>query len=418
MHYYDIHPVNLIRSLSMALELAFTGMSKHHWRTAAICGELSARLSMSDADRQALIYAALLHDIGAASSWDERQRIKRVELLKAQEIYLHAEEGYRLLKDSPRFGHLARPIRHHHDLWSGGNPSGLRGDEIPLASRVIHLADRVEVLIDDGEMILFQQRSIIDQIAAKSGQDFDPALVEAFQAAGAVESFWLDLANPGYCATFWNGIDTSGTSRYSLDDFVQIAEIFATIIDRMSAFTATHSRSVAGMAVFLARLRGFSRDEMLCMQIAGLLHDIGKLAVPNEILEKPGKLTREEAMITRQHTYYTYQILAKIDHFKEIAKWAAYHHETLDGHGYPFHVPGDSLPLGARIVAVADVFVALIENRPYRKSLPEAQIRSIMTGMVKHNKIDGGVVGDLLERYDEAAGLMRQIERQYKLKCE
>lgn len=242
----------------------------------------------------------------------------------------------------------------------------------------------------------------MESIDRSSGIVFDPFLVEAVHEITKAESFWLDLVNASYYENFFKTLDVYGSVRYSSDDAIQIANIFAKIIDRISKFTAHHSRSVTKTAVFLAKLEGFSEDDAKSMEIAGLLHDLGKLAVPNAILEKPGKLTADEVVIVRQHTYYTYRILEQIDHFEIIAQWAAYHHETLDGQGYPFRIGGKDLSLGSRILAVADIFVALTESRPYRESLPKQKVQDIMTNMVKQNKIDGNVLKTLFDHYDDA----------------
>lgn len=410
MHSFDIHPVNLIKALSMALELAVNGMSIHHWRTALISDRIARQINLNAVEHQQLVYAALLHDIGAASSWTERQKIVAPEQFDRYGIYRHAEDGYQLLKDSVQLGDLAKPIRYHHDKWAGENCSGLMGEQIPLTSRIIHIADRIEVLIRDHEFIFNQCKHILHSIEAGSGRDFDPFLVEAVKKLAQKESFWLDLVNPNYYEVFFRNLDVYGSIRYSLDDAIRIAEIFATIIDKMSTFTATHSRSVAKIAALLAEVKGFSADEVKNMKIAGLLHDLGKLAVPNEILEKPGNLNKEEVIIIRQHTYYTYRILQEIDGFDMIAKWAAYHHETLDGQGYPFRIGKDSLPLGSRIVAVADIFVALTEDRPYRESLPEERVKKIILDLVAKGKIDKSIVYELFENYQQALYLMRDLK--------
>ncbi len=402
MRFFDIHPVNLVKALSMALELSINGMSRHHWQTAMICKKIADQILMSTTEQRTLVFAALLHDIGAASSWDERQKIKQTDMFEKRSLGAHAEAGYLLLKDSPQLGYIAESIRYHHDYWCGGNKSGLQGEQIPIVSRIIHLADRVQILIHHNQSIFAQREKILDSIDRSSGIVFDPFLVEAVHEITKAESFWLDLVNASYYENFFKTLDVYGSVRYSSDDAIQIANIFAKIIDRISKFTAHHSRSVTKTAVFLAKLEGFSEDDAKSMEIAGLLHDLGKLAVPNAILEKPGKLTADEVVIVRQHTYYTYRILEQIDHFEIIAQWAAYHHETLDGQGYPFRIGGKDLSLGSRILAVADIFVALTESRPYRESLPKQKVQDIMTNMVKQNKIDGNVLKTLFDHYDDA----------------
>lgn len=409
---FNIHPINLLRALSMALELSTGGLSRHHWRTAMISSRIAEYIGLDDAQQQPLVYAALLHDIGAASSWEEKKRLHNFKVHN-MDIHAHAEAGYDLLKDSPQLGMLAIPIRHHHDYWDGSSPSGLAGKDIPLASRIINLADRVEVLLRDNVFIFEQRPDILSAIRNLSGTYFDPDLVKALHEFARQESFWLDLVNPHYYHNFFRNIDIYGLMRFTMNDVINIAEIFATIIDRTSSFTATHSRSVSLMAAYLAEARGYSSEEVKAMRIAGLLHDLGKLSIPNNILEKSGKLTEWEFAVIKQHTYYTYRILEQIDGFDLIAEWAAYHHETLDGSGYPFRISESSLRLGSRIVAVADVFVALTENRPYRASMAPDKVEKVIRGMVANRKLDGNIVADLFGNCNEAYELM-QASMAYK----
>jgi len=110
------------------------------------------------------------------------------------------------------------------------------------------------------------------------------------------------------------------------------------------------------------------------MEVAGNLHDLGKMVIPNSILNKPDKLNKEETAIMRQHTYFTYTVLNSIGGISQIAEWAAFHHERLDGSGYPFHLGADKLGIGSRIMAVADVFTAISEDRPYRKGMSQQEL--------------------------------------------
>ena len=154
--------------------------------------------------------------------------------------------------------------------------------------------------------------------------------------------------------------------------------------------------------------------------IAGYLHDLGKLAVSNEILEKPGKLSEDEFNVIRSHTYYTYHLLESIPAFKMINEWASYHHEKLDGTGYPFHIAGDKLSLGSRVMAVSDVFTAITEDRPYRKRMDDESAKQVLIGMVDSGALDGKVVEILLDNFDKIkdkceAGQQEAIERYQKI---
>ena len=403
---YNIHPLKLFRALSLSLELSHDGISRHHWRTAMIASRIAEELPIEESERQIALHAALLHDIGEAARWTPEGESD----CTLEDIDHHAEAGYLLLKDSRALGRLALPIRYHHACWDGSGTAGLRGREIPMAARIIHAANRLEALLDDKRHILMQRRQVQEILRTESGRRLDPDVVAALQKVAAKESFWLDLVNYQYYDRFFRS-RMEGHMHLKIEDILDIAEIFATLIDRASQFTARHSRFVSQVAALLAEEKGFCAMEVTAMRIAGLLHDLGKLSIPAHILEKEGKLAPEEQTVMRQHTYYTYRILSELDDFPLISQWAAYHHETLDGQGYPFRVSGDQLRLGSRIVAVADVFVALTEKRPYRdKMLSKHEVRTIMENMVDNSKLDGELVKLLFKNYRAACDGMHAVE--------
>ena len=403
-----IHPVNFILALSLALELSDKGLSSHHYQTAVISHAIAKRLGLPHGDIQVATCAALLHDIGAAASWDEKRHI--VHFAQDNRIFYHAEKGYQLLKDSAQLGDLALPIRYHHDHFCGISLTGLQGEEIPLISRILHLADRMSVLIRDDRHIFQQRHSIMEQIEACSGTHFDPQLVKVIQEVGRHEKFWLDLSTSLYRSYFFKEIAAFGRLYFNLDDMVHMAELFATVIDATSSYTAAHSRHVAAVSSYLASLIGFSKGEIQLIRIAGLLHDLGKLAVPNHILDKPGKLTDEEYMLVKQHTYYTQRILETIDNFGMVAAWASQHHETLDGSGYPYGLSGDYIHMGSRLIAVADIFCALAEDRPYRDPFSCEQIQAVFARMVEQGKLDNGLVAVLVKNIEQAREQISAID--------
>src|SRR5271157_5545946 len=147
----------------------------------------------------------------------------------------------------------------------------------------------------------------------------------------------------------------------------------------------------------IARIFGFSEAEVELLKVVGNLHDIGMLAVSNAILEKPDKLTEDEFAIFRCHTYYRYYAIYTIAGLLQIAEWAAYHHETLDGSGHPFHCKADELSIGARIMAVADMPAALADDRPYRKSMTKEEANQTIKKLSSGQLLDGRIVNLLFE---------------------
>jgi len=389
---FFISPIQLLQSISLALELSAGGLSSHQWRVAMIADHVADKLDLTREERQTLVHVSLIHDIGAVASWE---KVAGLRVGKSADLYAHAYAGYTLLKDSAAFHDMAPYIRYHHDRWDGNNISGLSGKQIPLLSRIICLSDNVAIQIDAQRFIFDQVPGILENIREGSGTYFQPELVDVFLRIAQSEGFWLDLINAYAFPEFFKRVGRYGDICYSLEDVMDIAEILATVVDWNDPFTGGHSRRVAVISEYLASQKGFCADEVKLMRIAGLLHDIGKLAVSRTILEKPDRLNSSEFYIIKQHPYYTYHILHNIEGLQDVAVWAAYHHETLDGKGYPFRIKGESLSLGSRIVAVADIFTALTEKRPYHATMERDAVRQIMQGMAQHGKIDGSLVAVL-----------------------
>jgi HD-GYP domain-containing protein (c-di-GMP phosphodiesterase class II) len=157
-----------------------------------------------------------------------------------------------------------------------------------------------------------------------------------------------------------------------------IAAAFASVIDAKSPYTFHHSERVADFATAIGRRLGLDPGAIVRLRRAGLLHDIGKLSVPNRILDKPGKLTPREWEVVLLHPYYTYQILERVPVFGELAFDASADHERLDGRGCYRNLQAAQLSAAARILAVADQLDALSADRPYRARLPRDQVSSIL----------------------------------------
>lgn len=389
-------------SFSKALDLSLKGISNHHKTVALIALAIADVLDISIEEQQLLFYSALVHDAGMDPE-DELQGILPFEDINS---FNHCRKGYEIFRHSKLTEKVASIILHHHDRWEGPNSTGLCKSSIPINSTIIYLADRVSVLTETSkDYILNFHHDIIDTILRKSGTIFNPMVVEAFKKASEKESFWLDIQSEFLMELLYirRPKQYLGVSEAEL---VNVVKCFSSIIDNKSPFTRNHSKRVAQVVEFLANKVGFSDSELSMIKIAGYLHDLGKISIPNSILDKPSKLTKEEMAIVRRHTYYSYHLLQNITGFELLAIWGAHHHEKLDGSGYPFHLTKDELPLGSRLMAVADIFTALTEDRPYRKGINKQECLAILKKLVADNAICEQGVSIVENHYDKLLALI------------
>ena len=391
MSKFNINLHEAVFSLSNALDLVGVQEIHHGKRVAFMAAECAKALQWEEQRLDNLFQAAILHDCGVSKTV---VHAKLVQFEWENELE-HCRIGSELLKKTPPLAYLADYVYHHHTHWSALASLDLP-DEIKISANCIYLADRVDVLslayLDQDPNILLNADNIRNKIVTKSGEFFHPELVAAFMDVSHSQAFWLSLERDHisvYVAS-WIGHDT--TEEIDFADLKTIAQIFSHIVDAKSSFTKEHSEGVACLARHLGEL--FSLSEHTCdmLEIAGLLHDLGKLRVPDQLLEKPAKLTREEYLIVQRHSFDTYDIIKNIKGFEEIARWAAQHHERVDGSGYPYCNTEKTLSLEARIIAVADVFQALAQNRPYRNALKPEEILYILQEEVRDKKLDKNVV--------------------------
>ncbi|MFM8321560.1 MAG: HD domain-containing phosphohydrolase, partial [Chloroflexota bacterium] len=378
----EIRVIDLVFCLSQAVDMVDAHVADHHKRVAYIVFSLAEEMGLPEGECMDLALAGALHDIGGLALKD-RLALLEFESISARE---HGELGYQLVHPFRALASVADLIRSHHVYWENGAGASANGRAVPPGSHLLHLADRVAVQIDPHQEVLLQAETIRARIQNEAGRMFRPEQVQAFCRLSARESFWLDAISSGLEGLLGHRAHWR-TVRLETEDMAELARLFCRTIDFRSPFTATHSSGVATVAELLAELDGFSLEDRQIMRIAGYLHDLGKLAVPTEILDKPARLTDQEFAVVRHHTYYTDRILQPVGPLDKIRTWGALHHERLDGSGYPFHLTAEQLPRGSRIMAVADVFVAVTEDRPYRRGMDKLDALEAL-----RQKVDGGAL--------------------------
>jgi putative nucleotidyltransferase with HDIG domain len=309
------------------------------------------------------------------------ERVKRLGVLavtgtaSSRELFaIRCHRGADIARELGVSDSTAVAIRTMDEHWDGGGyPDGLRGEQIPIEARIIGLAQVAEIY-----WALGGPAAAISMARERRGRWFDPELVAALTAIGPSDRLWADLAAADLDTLVTNAEPSERVVPADEPRLDRIAHAFALVVDAKSSFTYRHSDRVAAVSDAIAVQMGLPAAERVRLRRAALLHDIGKLAVPNRILDKPGKLDPDEWEIVKRHPHFTHEVLARVPVFSEFALDAASHHERVDGKGYHRGIGGAALSRHARILATADVFDALSAERPYRPALPLDQVLAII----------------------------------------
>ena len=396
----------VIYALSDALDLVGVDDVAHGKRVGIMAAECRRILDVDPMQTTFMLELGLLHDIGVSSTRVHTHLVEEFDWEGSQE---HAQIGSDLLARFPPLAQMALPIRYHHTRWDRLTATGI-DPAVARQANLIMLVDRVDAMATSycrAKNVLQHKDAIRAMVAKHSGTYFAPDLVEAFQTASRAEAFWLRMEPRSVHNYLRDQLAHAQPFTVTINELRYLARIFAQIVDAKSPFTAEHSLGVSRLSRFLAEKIGVRPDDCDKIEIAGLLHDLGKLRVPDEILEKPAKLDQVEWLSISAHTFETYQILHNINGFEDIARWAAYHHEEPDGSGYPFHLKAEDMPLEARIIRVADIFQAMAQDRPYRKGFSDGDVIEFLIQMAKQGRVDAEIVALAQSRLPEAMAAAR-----------
>jgi HD-GYP domain-containing protein (c-di-GMP phosphodiesterase class II) len=398
--------------MSLATDLSMGQPLEHGLRTAILSVRLAQELGLSKEDQVTVFYTGLLHFAGCTAESEIDARFFGDELT-SRPVMLAAQFGSRreLMATAARTAHRDSPpltrmammsrsavggiaefrkwaashcdvarllgarmgfsadvqeaLRRLYERWDGrGMPGDLNGEQIPQAVRIMQVAQDADVAWQRGGPGLARQ-----VLAGRAGAGLDPQAVAAGLAAGDdlfagldAPSVWDDAmaAEPGPQPVI-------GAAR--LDDCLSAVADFA---DLKSMWTVGHSREVSRLAADAAVAAGLGQGDVQLIRQAGLVHDLGRVAIPVRIWAKPGPLTRDEREQVRLHAYHTERVLDVSPGLRPLARLAGSHGERYDGSGYHRGSQGAELPLAAWLLAAADCYQALREPRPYRPALSAA----------------------------------------------
>jgi len=395
---------NLVSSVVKAIDKYNYLLKDHHRRTASIAFQLGNMYGLDKTALDNLVLAASLHDIGALSV-TERDRLIEIDV---EDPKPHEELGAKMLEGFKPFERVSKIVRHHHIIYSEVIDGSIDADEVPFECYLLNLSDRIDVLslrYAEDENKLYQIKMEIEK---RFGKVFNPLLKPTFDALVSSEEFWENIESEAYGELLFLSIDDQ-FQEITREDVNELAVIFAKIVDLKSHWTSTHSQTVGMLANKICRMMSLSEEDCFDITIAGYLNDIGKVSVPTEIIDKPGYLDDNEFKTMKSHALYTNIILNSIHGFNRITKWASSHHEKRDGSGYPRKLSENQFDIQMDILAYADIFSALTEDRPYRSALGKDELVELLATYAPE-KLSMDVYQIILNNIDELFEFVQNLK--------
>jgi HD-GYP domain-containing protein (c-di-GMP phosphodiesterase class II)/DNA-binding CsgD family transcriptional regulator len=431
----------VVAALSLATDLGTGAPQERGLRACLVAVRLGERLGLAEAELGELYYLVLLAMLGCTASAHDDAAVFGDELAFGAQVapVVFGEPGERLgwmlrhfAADQPplrRAGMLARAmaagpralaqnsVAHCEVAWllaerlgfgpavrtaldalferwdGAGAPRRLTGEALPLATRVLHVAWNAELFHRLGGA-----EASVAMTARRAGRALDPTVAQTFVRHAPDVLAVLDTPSP------WQAVLAAEPGRPKLlpptflDD---VAGVVADFADLKSPYTAGHSRGVSALADEAARRLRFGQAEATVLRRAGLVHDLGRVAVSASVWDKPGPLGDAEREQVRLHAYYSERVLGRGAALSDLATLAGLHHERLDGSGYHRAARGAALPAAARVLAAADVYQAITEPRPHRP----ARVPELAAEEVQREAERGRLDRDAVRAVVEAAGL-------------
>lgn len=376
---------SFLNSISFVLDYAerdiLKDITNHSRRVSYIAVNIGKKVGLSDKELFDLGALAILHDCGSGGYEYKKNPHLIIE---------HCKIGEKIVENFPFFTNVSNVILYHHEYDDGSGIFNKTLEEIPLLSRIISLANTIENIYVN---VTKDRRKIIELLGKLRGNKFENYLIDAFISAQNEVKFWIDIQDY-FIYQALNSLIPKFTINKNFKEIREITKIISKIVDNKSEFTLKHSLGLSEKAMIVSDFYKFNSETKYQLVIAADLHDIGKLAISNTILDKNGKLEPQEFIEIKSHAYLTRKVLENICGFQNITEWASNHHEKLNGKGYPLGKSEDDLDFQSRILSCLDIYQALTEERPYRQSLSHDESIAIMKSMAKNHEIDMKIVDD------------------------
>ena len=370
------------------IETELIGSGKHHsLRVASLVASMAKSAGLSSEKLLPLMTCALFHD----NALTEHILTHRINGYQTVDLGMHCIKGQKNVEWLPFESGVDDYILHHHSCESGAGPFGVK--EFPLEAAIIGAADHIDASMHLDRVCRADLNAARDKIAKHMG---------TFASREATELL-LDVLNLDLLASL-HAENIHDTIKHLYPDWkttindktiLNLADFIAHIIDCKSVFTRKHTQQIANRAWLAGAYYGYDQEEKTKLYLAAALHDIGKIVTPTGILEKPGKLDRDEYNIIMQHVAHTANWLETVDGLGDVAKWASQHHEKLDGSGYPFGLTAAELSFNSRLIACIDIYQAISEKRPYHEARSHEDTMVILYDMARKGLLDSDIVKDM-----------------------
>ncbi len=368
---------NFLLSTSFALDLVEKNrcgtVENHSKRVAFLSLRIGEKFGLTPQEMADLCAYSLVHNIS----------LNHIN----ENLKEHYELAQEYIKDFPFLCTYQNILKYQQEYYDGSGVFGLSKEEIPFLSQIISFSHLLDKKFNLSEKDIENRKNIIVFIEKNKNILFKKEIVEAFLDIASSIDFWLDIQNENDILYYIYGTLYDFTLTPTFEEVLKITSPFAKLVNNDTNFL----RICEKMIDFYE----FEHKDKQTFLIAASLHNIGKLAIPFEIINKSGVLTENEYEVVKSYPYYTKKILSNLMGFNDISNWACRVQETIDGSGYPFKLSGKDLSLKDRLMAILNVYHSLINKKSYRKAFSHKKAVNILRKNANEGKLDKAIVEDI-----------------------
>lgn len=374
---------NFLLSTSIVLDLAEENISNttknHSKRVAFISLKIGQILNLTPPELADLCAFSLIRNIAISKELND----KKEELVLAQEC----------ADKLPFLCGFKNVIKYHQEYFNGSGLFGIKDNKIPLLAQIISFSHLLDKEFDLSSNNITNKKDVVTFLKDKEGVLFSPEIIDAFLDVSLNIDFWLDIQNENDVLFYIFSTLHDFTINANFEKILVFTSIFSIIDINNSEFIQKCSK--------MTDFYNFEHKDKQTFLIAASLHNIGKLAIPKEIINKKSKLSEDEYEVIKSYPYYTKKVLSNLMGFNDITKWACRVQERMDGKGYPFSLEGKDLSLKDRLMSVLNIYQSLRESKPFRSSYSHEDSISIMLELATNKKIDEAIVKDIKDQFFE-----------------